>query len=211
MNDSKSTNPFHKPQLLRMKFHTGYVRFVPAAYNNGNKALQMIDAKTGEPICRPSINLGHEVGSTEMAIKAHDENEGVWEFLSTIGFIEQTALRIERSGYSEYPIARLTDAAMGFYDDMKSRDLKLEFAKADLQQSLTESLVEAADLVARVVVVAEEIGTTPERKRAGARKALKAFFALYRANLLYAREEMAERRRLADTVKGAVASMKNGG
>lgn len=205
MNDSKCK--FHEPLMFRTRFHQGIVRFVPATYENGNKALQLIDAETGEPLMRPSVNLGIEVGSTEMAIKDYNENEGAWHALAQLGFIHSAPLRHLDSGHVRIPVACLTAEAMKFYDNMKSQDLKREFMAADLTDAMKTTIINSAHSIARVMAVVEALGKTDEAKLVGKRKARRALYTAYTMFLPVVRSEVQKRKDLADTLEKAINKM----
>lgn len=205
MNDSKCK--FHGPLMFRTRFCQGIVRFVPATYENGNKALQLIDAETGEPMMRPSINLGIEVGSTEMAIKDYAENEGAWQALVQVGFIHPAPLRHMNSGHVRIPIACLTAEAMKFYDNMKPRDLQREFMAADLTEAMQTVILEAAYSIARVMAVVEALGKDDATKLSGKRKARRALYTSYQMFLPVVRAEVQKRKDMADKLEQALNKM----
>ncbi len=76
-------------------------------YTNGRKALELIDAKTGELVLVATTNLPHaQMDADEVAIKNYSENEGVLDVLIKAQIISQPQ-RYEQNGYITAPICKL--------------------------------------------------------------------------------------------------------
>jgi hypothetical protein len=76
-------------------------------YPNGRKALELIDAKTGELVLVATTNLPNvPMASDEVAIKNYSENEGVLDVLIKAQIISQPQ-RYEQNGYITAPICKL--------------------------------------------------------------------------------------------------------
>lgn len=75
-------------------------------YENGRLALNFLDAKTGEPIARGTVNLPDEpLAPDETFVPSHSENAGMVEALTKLGLIEPTG-RVVSSGFVEIDVCR---------------------------------------------------------------------------------------------------------
>jgi len=57
-------------------------------YANGRPAIQLVDAQTGEPLARATVNLPDEyLSPNEVFIKNYSENEGILDALVAGGVV----------------------------------------------------------------------------------------------------------------------------
>ena len=85
-------------------------------YGNGNIAMQLVDAETGEPIAVATVNPGFELPRGFIGVKDWSENEGMVEALLAAGIIDEVTTKVP-SGYVSIPICRLTKGALEFIDN----------------------------------------------------------------------------------------------
>jgi hypothetical protein len=83
-------------------------RFVPNRYRNGNLALQIFDDEGLIATC--TINGRVEIEGSIIAIKDYSENEGMVDFLKSIGIIEDRPKYCEHSGFVIIPYYGLTES-----------------------------------------------------------------------------------------------------
>jgi hypothetical protein len=85
---------------------------IPAVYSNHRLALQVEDARTGEPMAVATVNLPDEkLAPNEIAVKDYSENEGMVDTLVKGDIIEPIASRYILSGYVTIGIYMLTQSA----------------------------------------------------------------------------------------------------
>lgn len=76
-------------------------------YSNGRKAIELIDAKNGEPVLVATINIPEiNIGENEVIIKNYTENEGVLDALIKAKVISSPTRTIE-NGFISAPICKL--------------------------------------------------------------------------------------------------------
>jgi hypothetical protein len=76
-------------------------------YQNGRPALQLMDAATGEPIAKATVNLPDEyLPPNEVFIKNYGENEGILQSLIDAKIVAP-AHRIVATGHSHVGQCRL--------------------------------------------------------------------------------------------------------
>ena len=88
--------------------------FVKGKYENGNLALQIISNEEG-PITTVTINPGQKIPSSYIAIKNYSENEGMVEFLQSLGIIGTNIICIIPSGYVEIPVFEFNEIILEKY------------------------------------------------------------------------------------------------
>lgn len=91
-------------------------RFVPNRYHNGNLALQIFDDEGLIATC--TVNGRAETEGSIIAIKDYSENEGMVDFLKSIGIIEDTPHYIEYSGFVTIPYYDLTESGKELFMDV---------------------------------------------------------------------------------------------
>jgi hypothetical protein len=70
-------------------------------YKNGRKALELVDAFDGDPVCVATVNLPDvPLGEHETIIKDYSENEGVLKFLQANKIVGEVK-RWVRTGFVE--------------------------------------------------------------------------------------------------------------
>jgi hypothetical protein len=84
--------------------------FVQSKYPNGNLKLDIWgiipeDGNWNQPISTVTVNVGKQP-KTQIAIKSYGENEGMLEFLQTLGLVGQPVM-LERSGYVTIPVCEI--------------------------------------------------------------------------------------------------------
>jgi hypothetical protein len=73
-------------------------------YSNGRRAIELLDAVEGDPVCVATVNLPDiPLGDNEAIIKDYSENEGVLKFLQDYGIVGEVK-RWVRTGFVECPI-----------------------------------------------------------------------------------------------------------
>ncbi len=76
-------------------------------YQNGRPAIQLLDAMTGAPVARATVNFPDmKMAPNEVAIKDWAENEGMLDTLVAAGLVEPTG-RAVLSGHVAAPICRV--------------------------------------------------------------------------------------------------------
>ena len=74
-------------------------------YTNGNKSIQLIDAREHYPYATCTVNV-EGLKEDEVAIKNYSENEGMLNFLISEGIVEPPH-RSVNSGYVKIPICKV--------------------------------------------------------------------------------------------------------
>lgn len=100
--------------MLRFDYKTKFGKTYEDCYfvwdnyrNNGNIALMVMNEIEGDiAIC--SVNGNRVNGENEIAIKDYGENEGMVDFLVSLGIIEAEPFYRENSGFVTIPYFRLT-------------------------------------------------------------------------------------------------------
>lgn len=73
-------------------------------YSNGRIAIQLIDAETGCPVTKATINIPDAtLEDNELIIKDYSENEGLLHFLTSNGLTTKPK-RYVSSGHVECPV-----------------------------------------------------------------------------------------------------------
>jgi len=73
-------------------------------YSNGRRAIELLDAVEGDPVCVATVNLPDiPLGDNEAIIKDYSENEGVLKFLQDYGIVGEVK-RWAITGFVECPI-----------------------------------------------------------------------------------------------------------
>lgn len=81
--------------------------------DNGNVAIQLVDAEDGSPIATASVNMGTKVPDDQVAIKGWSENAGIESALEDAGIIGE-CVSILPSGFVYAQVHRLTDEAIEY-------------------------------------------------------------------------------------------------
>lgn len=84
--------------------------------NNGNNALWIENTNDGH-IATCSVNGNRKNFSDEISIKDWSENEGMIEFLISLGIIEKDHIAIERSGFVVIKTFKLTDSGIELFEN----------------------------------------------------------------------------------------------
>lgn len=84
--------------------------------NSGNKYLSISSEEEG-PICTCSVNGSRLNAPNEIGIKNYSENEGMVDFLVSMGIIEPTPVDTEHSGWVEIPYFKLTKSGMELFEN----------------------------------------------------------------------------------------------
>ena len=80
---------------------------VTGHYGNGRPAIQLDNARNGEPFMVPSVNVvDADLKTGEIAIKNYAENEGILDVLVNAGIVSKPKYTVE-SGYVEIPVCDL--------------------------------------------------------------------------------------------------------
>lgn len=85
------------------------VKLVTAFYTNGNRALQIVDDLTEEPILVASVNPEIVLMHDDIAIKNWSENIGIEEELIRLELIAPKPHMYIPSGFVNIPIYKITD------------------------------------------------------------------------------------------------------
>lgn len=74
-------------------------------YENGRRAMQLVDAETGEPVLTATSNLVNEpnLGQNQAFIKNYSENSGILDVLIAAGVVKDTGVRVMHH-YCKYPL-----------------------------------------------------------------------------------------------------------
>jgi hypothetical protein len=92
-------------------------RFSVNRYHNDNFALQIVDNEGLIATC--TVNLGKvETSDFVIAIKDYSENEGMVDFLKSMGIIEDKPKFCEYSGFVTIPYYALTESGKELYKDI---------------------------------------------------------------------------------------------
>lgn len=86
-----------------------------AHYNNGNNALQLIDAENGELILTASINPSVALPSNVLAVKDYSANEGIAQCLIDNGIIGKKT-KVIPSGWVEIGVYELTEKGQKLFE-----------------------------------------------------------------------------------------------
>jgi hypothetical protein len=81
-------------------------------YQNGQIAIQLIEAETGEPWTTATSALESPVPKGQVAIKNWSENEGIDTLLLNAGVIEGAPVARARSGFVSVPLYQLSKSAL---------------------------------------------------------------------------------------------------
>lgn len=88
--------------------------------NNGNIALVIKNEEEGV-ICTCSVNSNRVNGENEIGIKDYSENEGMVDFLVSMGIIESEPFYRENSGFVTIPYFKLTQKGIDDYLEQKKK------------------------------------------------------------------------------------------
>ena len=88
------------------------------AYMNGNVALTLLDAETGEPILTATVNDGGKLPPYVAHIKDYSENEGVYDWMQRAGIIVRNPDLDMHNGYVPFMGATIVDQEIRDYLDM---------------------------------------------------------------------------------------------
>lgn len=83
--------------------------FIVGRYPNGNLAVEIISDTEG-PITKVTVNPNVKLEDDYIAIKDYSENEGMVEFLVSMGIIVENPVMTIPSGFVFIPVHRLTNA-----------------------------------------------------------------------------------------------------
>jgi hypothetical protein len=75
-------------------------------YQDGNNAMQLVDAETGEPYMTATATLGTNLKDKYVLIKNYSENSGILEALIEQGVIKDTGVMFP-TGYVELHLCEL--------------------------------------------------------------------------------------------------------
>lgn len=181
----KSEGPFaNKPFHIRTRYLDDTVNLVAGVYSeNGNKALLLMDPN-GQLLARATVNLTMPLGTNEIAVKSYAENEGMWQALAKIRFIEAVPLRKIQSGHVSFPIAQLTPEAALMWGSKGAVDLQYQAVMSELLKALEADCFDSAAKLGRAVSALEglEKAIGREAMLKGRRLFFKAFGAAYQAS-----------------------------
>lgn len=91
--------------------------------NNGNIALMIENEEEGS-ICTCSVNANRVNGENEIGIKDYSENEGMVDFLVSLGIIEAEPFYRENSGFVTIPYFKLTQKGIDDrYDCLEYKEM----------------------------------------------------------------------------------------
>lgn len=82
--------------------------FQSGMYENGNTAIEIWSPMEG-PITKVTFNTSIRLPHDQIAVKDYSENYGMVDWLQSMGFIEDTPVRIIRIGFAEIPVYQMTD------------------------------------------------------------------------------------------------------
>lgn len=88
-------------------------------YGDGSKALELINATTGEPIATCTVSLAgtnRHPAKNNVFVKGYSENEGMEQALIDAGVIKPERIRTEQNGFVEIGEYTLTDEALALFD-----------------------------------------------------------------------------------------------
>ena len=110
----KPTNKFK----YRSPFgHTYDCRFKAMRYaSNGNLALIMEEAESGERILTATVNTTVKLPDDRIAVKDYSENVGVADFLKELGIIQPVEVASIPSGWVEIPVFELTESGKELFE-----------------------------------------------------------------------------------------------
>lgn len=92
---------------MEIKFKQWTCSGIWKKYSNGRPALELIDALTGEPIAKGTVNLPDaECPDGHTFIKDYSENEGMLKALVDAGIVEDTGIR-EPTGHVEAALVKI--------------------------------------------------------------------------------------------------------
>ncbi len=106
-----------------LKFETKYgtydVIFEIGKYSNGRLAITFLDFNTGEDVLTATVNMPREfLEPGEVIIKDYSENEGVLDWLMSVGVITE-ALRTIKAGYCEVQVCKINAAVLEEYSTLE--------------------------------------------------------------------------------------------
>jgi hypothetical protein len=97
------------PMFCNATYINCEVYFQLHRYVVGAVAIAMVDAATGEPVAKVTVNIpGVELGDDEILVKDYAENEGMLDWLLESGLVEHTG-RAVSTGHVTVSVVRLTD------------------------------------------------------------------------------------------------------
>lgn len=82
--------------------------FIGGKYNNGNTGLEIWSDEVG-PIAKVTVNPEVRIPEDFIAVKDYSENEGMVDFLKSMGIIKATPNNEIYSGHVTIPVYELTD------------------------------------------------------------------------------------------------------
>ena len=89
---------------MNVKFKKWNCKINVREYGNGRTALQLVDAKTSEPIATATVNVPDEhLEENEILIKNYSENTGMLAALVGAGIVTDTGKTI-KTGFITIPI-----------------------------------------------------------------------------------------------------------
>ena len=98
---------------MNIKFKTYNCIAQGTYYDNGRKAIQLIDTEDGQPIATASVNIVKaDCPDDCIYVKDYSENEGMSNALNIAGIIEVTPIDMVESGYVTIGLYKLTDKAL---------------------------------------------------------------------------------------------------
>lgn len=92
-------------KLVKYKSWKCYLEF--GEYPNGRKAIELMNAKDGDPVLVATVNLPNEfIELDEVIIKTYSENDGVLEVLINAGVVS-APIRFIESGMIRVPVCKV--------------------------------------------------------------------------------------------------------
>ena len=89
---------------MNVKFKQWDCKINVRQYGNGRTALQLVDAKTSEPIATATVNVPDAIlEDNEILIKDYSENTGMLNALVETGIVTDTGKRVE-TGFVTIPV-----------------------------------------------------------------------------------------------------------
>ena len=87
-------------------------------YNNGNLAIELLEAETGDHFTTCTVNVGKIDDSLNaVAVKDYSENEGMLDFLKENGLVGDTLYTVQ-SGFVIVPVVKLTESGLELFQEV---------------------------------------------------------------------------------------------
>jgi hypothetical protein len=110
----------HLPDTFTVQFRNWACSVEVGFYCNNNRpSLQLVDAETGEPVARATVNIPDvPIPDGTVLVKDWSENEGIRHALVDAGVIEETIVAIIPTGYTAADLVKLTPEVDKFIKDL---------------------------------------------------------------------------------------------